>query len=77
MAILHLVRCDACGEDTPMDMSHTVNTQTVVQGPNGATWPQSDRMLSVPSTIKQIDGRHFCSWACVANYAETQQGTAR
>ena len=58
MAIKHVVRCDGpkCGREEPLTASATTQ---VLDG-----LPQSSYL--VPSEWKEIDGRQFCSWRCLA-----------
>ncbi len=66
MAILQLVRCDQCAKDTWLESRPNQHAMQV----SGGTFISTDYV--VPAKIKQVDGRHFCSWACVATYAADQ-----
>jgi hypothetical protein len=68
--ILHLVQCDGCGETQPVGV---IAASAERVNMNGRPIHEGLTFI-VPSKVKQIDGKHLCSWACVANYAETQQG---
>lgn len=72
MAILHLVRCDSCGKDTPMQVSVSSWTMTARTGGQSIPLPQASD-YSIPPSIKQVGGQHFCSWPCVGRFA-AQQG---
>lgn len=68
MAIKHVVRCDGdeCGREAPLKEGSTTHTLT-----SAGAFPASS--YSVPPEWKQIDGRQFCSWKCLGQYAEAAQ----
>ena len=65
MTVRHVVRCDEC--EVEGDLIQSVSAKSLTsEGPAAA------RSYAVPSNWEHFDGWHFCSYACVARYAEAQ-----
>jgi hypothetical protein len=67
MAILHVVRCDGseCGQEAPLTATPAHGGSHISGMPS-----QVGAVYSVPSEWKQIDNRAFCSFRCLAGYAD-------
>lgn len=64
--ILHIVRCDECKAEKGLSYSMPrvhLNTIETMQGG-----------YAVPEPYMTIDGRHFCSYTCLAQYANKRAG---
>ena len=76
MAIVHAVRCDgeACSKEAPLLASLTGGLMTVVTSTGSQQMQQalSNPSYSVPVTWHQLDGQQFCSYRCLADYADAK-----
>ena len=73
MAILHIVRCDACSTEADLIPVYSSSSGYTVSASSAADLtylPQTPLRYDVPSGWLQVDGKQFCSWACLAGYAD-------
>ena len=66
MTVRHVVRCDEC--EVEADLIHSTATLSL----SSAVGTVSSGSYTVPFYWRHLDGWHFCSYPCVARYAEAQ-----
>lgn len=75
MTILHVVRCDGdeCTTEAPLICSSGANYY--FHNPNtlgNVPPPLPSASYIVPSEWPQVDGRQFCSYRCLADFADAK-----